>query len=221
VPFEEIFQWATNNFAASFIGGVVLAILIVYFLFAVVAFIQGREVTLLPMKIGVHPDKRSSQSPANLQVTVDHGEARLSDEQWAKLIKLVRSKPSEIGGAELPPAPNPPNLLPGIPERIQRVLQIRWAIQQKVRELGFGSLDGWAGISMASPETFLQLLKEYGHIDPELADSIGSFLGESGIASYESDISEEHLAYIEDLGSEILPRIPPPPEHPPWMDQES
>jgi hypothetical protein len=74
---------------------------------------------------------------------------------------------------------------------------------------------------MASPETFLQLLKEDGRIDPQLADSISSFLGESAIASYESDVSEEHLAYIEDLGAEILPRIPLAPNVPPWMEDDA
>ena len=74
---------------------------------------------------------------------------------------------------------------------------------------------------MAPPEKFLELMKWYGYIDPELAEAIEVFFGESWRASYEIDISDEQLAYIEELGNEILPRIPPPSDTRPWMEERN
>lgn len=219
MPFEEIFQWATENFATSLIGGLVLIVLIVYFLFAVVAFIQGREVTVLPMKIGVHPDKQPSHSPANLQVTVSPGEARLSEVQMQQLIDALREAIPEPRGQAIAQRRGLADRLPSIPERVLAVMKMRREVQRKVRELGTGTLDGWAGISIAGTQTFLPLLQDNNFIDKELAVAVGSFLGFTEPANWEDDVSEEMLADIEAFAAEIIPRIPPPPDTPPWLEE--
>lgn len=220
VPLEQVFPWLTENVTPQVIVATIFLLLIVLVLFAVVAFLQGRSVKVpLLLDIGPHPDKQQSGSASSLQVSVDTGNARIPEDQWEELLELVRSIPAQSAEADASSFQAAVSELPPVPEKIQRVLQIRWNVQQKVMTLGWGTIDGWAGISLAPPEKLLEMMRQNEYIDPELADAIGNFLFESDSASFSNDISEDRLAFIEELGHEILPRIPPPPDTPPWEEE--
>ncbi len=212
---DSIGDWLIANYPVPLFVGIAVVIFF-YSVLAVIGYRQGREVSLWPPKIGPRP-AGTSPGPG----TIFHITAQFSDDQMNEIVERLRMKRPETPDAGLPPDQALTDQIPEIPERVLTVLRIRREVQRKIRELGMGSLDGWAGISLAAPETFNQLLEEYGHINKDLMVAIGSFLGYTEPAIWEDDVSEEHLADIETWAKEILPRIPPPPDTQPGLVEPS
>jgi hypothetical protein len=94
------------------------------------------------------------------------------------------------------------------PTRVVELFKIKLTVDNKVRKVFFArGGDGWAGVGMASVETFLDYSVNAGFITRELADEVRGLHGEMIPWIYGQDVPDEFFERIQIIASDIIRRL--------------
>jgi hypothetical protein len=195
---EIILQYPIILYILIALSFIILPIVIIM---AVVGFIQGREFSTPLFRIGA----KIPSGPSSLH---SHpADPQIAEEQMDEIIERVRSKLEEFkeerGLSDQALSIRPPNL----PGHTIDLFSLRVEIGRKVREIVLSHGGGWAGSSLATFETFIELAIQHNLISRQLAQDIQGFefLIKPGI--YGDEIGNEQYRDATQLASKILRQL--------------
>jgi len=166
----------------------------------IIAFKEGREISLWPPRVGPRPTTTTA-------TPVLPSPSYLSEEDMQEIVKRVKKELDEYRAEEGITAEMLEPSLAALPERTINLFKMKVSIGRKIRELVLERMGGWAGSSMASLETFLNLAYEHHLISEGLAEDIQQFdrLIIPGI--YGDFISTEQYFQASQLAGKILRQL--------------
>jgi hypothetical protein len=186
-------------------------IFLVFLILVLIIVLQKRNIKLPGLEIsGSNSENKnvSIKSQISPNITQNptlniYSGATISQEQMVELADMVTRRikdfRQEVGN-------QPPSRIykPSIPpEKINYIYFVRHDIESKIKNIVLGHGGPWAGASMASFDTFLDLAKTHHLISEQLAQGINDFYFFTQAMLHSEQINDEHFLEIQYLAAKI------------------
>lgn len=181
---DIIIEFLSDSF--TFFPLVLLSILIITFGLMLIGFIQGREISLWPPRIGQK---------------ILHVPTEINEQKITTYINQKRHELNELSDLNNNSNPDSIGLLsykpPEISNRLKYVLSAMMDINSKIKKLGHSHGGGWPGISMAGVGTFIKILDD----EKLLTDSFHKSYG------YLNYLLIPHVSFGENINDRLFLEI--------------
>lgn len=143
---------------------------------ALIAFAQGRQIQFWIFTIGAKVADTPPAPPQPTPIHIHPEPAQIAPEQIEELAKRVAARVREIKTQEPESPPSRSSELPLLSKELDYLLRARLEIDRHLGRIVVGWGGGWAGVSLAPVETFLEYALRPGLISSQLGDDIKQFL---------------------------------------------